>query len=114
MFVKVIGRLMSPTVAVGRLVGRTASLMDADMVTDDHLCEGVVQEGGVVEFLFDLSAARGFDSFFEQRPDLYCIVRDADGTVIYRSATLPNVDFLTVDPVTDERRTTLELLFEEP
>ena len=77
------------------------------------LCGGFVEPDGSVEFLFDLSAARGIDTLFERRPDLYCVVHDDDGTLLYRSATLPNVDFLSIDPVTDERPTTRELVFAE-
>jgi hypothetical protein len=113
MFVKVNALLRCRLGGPERLVGRTACLLDADVVSDDRLSEGVVQPGGVVEFLFDLAAAGGFDSPLERRPDLYCVVWDDAGAVFYRSATLPNVDFLTPDPVTGEVRTTQELVFEE-
>ena len=113
MFVKVIARLTGRSADAGRLTGRRARLLDADPLSDDELCEGVVHADATVEFLFDLGAARGIDTLFERRPDLYCLVRDDDGTVLYRSATLPNVDFLSIDPVTAERPTTRELVFEE-
>lgn len=113
MFVKVIARLTGRSADAGQLAGRPARILDADPLSDDDLCEGVVQPDGSVEFLFDLSAARGIDTLFERRPDLYCVVHDDDGTLLYRSATLPNVDFLSIDPATDERPTTRELVFAE-
>jgi hypothetical protein len=95
------------------LVGQRAYLFDADPLRDDFLSAGTVQPDGTVGFLFDLSSSRSLDSLFETKPDLYCVVKTDNDTVLYRSGIHRNTDFLSVDPVSHEQHRTVQIDFSE-
>ena len=110
MFVKVNATLASDAASLQKLDGLTATLWDADPVRDDQLSTAVLR-GGRAEFLIDLEDASSPDSPLETQPDLFLTVADRSGTVVFRSGTLPNVDFCRRDPVSGDPLTTLDLVF---
>lgn len=110
MFVKVNAKLSPDSTALFRQQGLIAILWDEDPIKDDQLSEAIVRDG-TAEFLVDLSDASSADSPLERRPDLYVTVSDAAGRQIFRSGTHRNVDFSQRDPVSNDRRTTLQLVF---
>ena len=71
-----------------------------------------MEQDGTAGFLFDLARSRSLDSLFESKPDLYCIVKGDKGKVLDRSEIHKNVDFLTVDPVSQEQDRTIEIAFQ--
>jgi hypothetical protein len=71
-----------------------------------------VEQDGTAGFLFDLASSRSLDSLFESKPDLYCIVKGDEGEVLDRSEIHKNVDFLTVDPVSQEQDRSIEIAFQ--
>lgn len=79
MIVKVNAKLSSLKNAPA-LTGCEAFLMDSDSVSDDQLASGDVQTGGLVEFIFDLEDAESGDSPMEERPDLYVLVKNCEGS----------------------------------
>ncbi len=71
-----------------------------------------MEQDGTAGFLFDLASSRSLDSLFESKPDLYCIVKGDEGEVLDRSEIHKNVDFLTVDPVSQEQDRSIEIAFQ--
>jgi hypothetical protein len=112
-YVRVIAKLHCREADPQSLIGRRICLFDADALNDDFLSMSAVEEDGTAGFLFDLSSSRSLDSVFESKPDLYCVVKDVEGKVLYRSDIHKNVDFLTVDPVSQEQHRTIQLEFQE-
>ena len=112
-YVRVIAKLHCREADPHSLVGRRVFLFDADALTDDFLSASTVEQDGTAGFLFDLSSSRSLDSLFESKPDLYCVVRGDEGKVLYRSDIHKNVDFLTVDPVSQEQHRTIQIEFQE-
>ena len=112
-YVRVIAKLHCREADPQSLIGRRIYLFDADALTDDFLSASAVEEDGTAGFLFDLSSSRSLDSLFESKPDLYCVVKDDEGKVLYRSDIHKNVDFLTVDPVSQEQHRTIQLEFQQ-
>ncbi len=110
MFVKLIAKLSPDPPVLGELEGLQAVLWDEDPLKDDKLSEAIVRDG-TAEFLIDLSDASSADSPFERLPDLYVTVLDASGRQSFRSGTHRNVDFTQRDPVSNDRKTTLQLVF---
>jgi hypothetical protein len=111
MIVKVNASFVGHSDAIAEWAGREADLFDADPVSDDRLASGVMQAGGRVEFVFDLEDTKSADSPFEGSPDLYVLIRNSDGTELFRSEIHGNVDFFGVDPVSGDRKTTLDISF---
>ncbi|MCK5059023.1 MAG: hypothetical protein KAT34_20415 [Candidatus Aminicenantes bacterium] len=74
----------------------TVRIYDNDVVSDDFLGEGKLNNEGVVEILTDLGKALSVDSPAEKKPDLYFEVYSEHG-VIYQSKVFKNVDFLQED-----------------
>lgn len=72
-----------------------------------------MEQDGTAGFLFDLSSSRSLDSLFESKPDLYCVVRGDEGKELYHSNIHKNVEFLTVDPVSEEQHRTIQIEFHE-
>lgn len=91
--------------------GMIAELRDADPVSDDLLATATVQSTGKAEFLFDTEDVASGDSPFEKRPDLYLLIKDSNGSPIFRSAILPDIDFEKRDPISGDRLSTLNLVF---
>ncbi len=87
--------------------------MDYDPLSDDQLASGVVQTGGRVEFIFDLEDAESGDSPMEERPDLYVLIKNREGSELFRSRTHQNIDFSCVNPLNGERETTFDITFGE-
>lgn len=112
-YVRVIATFSCRRAAPQALVGQRAYLFDADPLRDDFLSSSTVQPDGTAGFLFDLSSSRSLDSLFETKPDLYCLVKAADDTVLYRSEIRRNIDFLHVDPVSHEQQRTIQIDFAE-
>lgn len=112
-YVRVIAKIHCREAGPNSLVGRRIYLFDADAMTDDFLSASTVDEDGTAGFLFDLASSRSLDSLFESKPDLYCVVRGDDGQVLYRSGIHENVDFLTVDPLSQEQHRTIQIEFQE-
>lgn len=77
-------------------------LYDNDVVSDDFLGEGSLNNEGVVEILTDLSRASSPDSPAEKKPDLYFELYGEHG-VIYQSKVFENVDFLAEDEVSGRK-----------
>lgn len=112
-YVRVIARFVCRDVDPATLVGKTVRLYDADAVTNDFLSTATVEPGGTAGFLFDLAAARSLDSWFETKPDLFCVVTADDGRILYRSDVHRNTDFLGIDPQSGEEHRTIEIEFHE-
>jgi hypothetical protein len=112
-YVRVIANLKCREADPKALIGWRVYLFDADALTDDFLSASTVEQDGTAGFLFDLASSRSLDSLFESKPDLYCVVKDNDGRVLYRSEIHKNVDFLTVDPVSQEQHRTIQINFQE-
>jgi hypothetical protein len=112
-YVRVIANLQCREADPKALIGRRVYLFDADALTDDFLSASTVEQDGTAGFLFDLTSGRSLDSLFESRPDLYCVVKDNDGRVLYRSEIHENVDFLSVDPASQEQHRTIQIEFPE-
>jgi hypothetical protein len=93
--------------------GLSAELYDADPLSDDFLASAVVQSGGRVEFLFDTEDFAGGDTPFETFPDLYIVVKDPTGSMVFKSLILRNVSFEEREAVSRDRRSTLQLVFPE-
>ena len=101
------------TTPIRNFSGMKAELHDADPISDDHLATAVVSSDGKLEYLFDTEDAEGGDSPFEKRPDLYILIKNPDGDIIFRSLVLNNVDFDQRDPISGDRKSTLDLVFSE-
>jgi hypothetical protein len=112
-YVRVIAKLNCRTIAPELLVGRRVRLYDADALSDDFLSSSTVEPDGTAAFLFDLSMSRSLDSLFETKPDLYCVVSEDDGGILYRSSIHTNTDFLTIDPNSDEQHRTIQIEFQQ-
>ncbi len=112
-YVRVIAKLHCREADPQSLIGRRIYLFDADALTDDFLSASTVEQDGTAGFLFDLASSRSLDSLFESKPDLYCIVKGDEGKVLYRSDIHKNVDFLTIDPVSEEQHRTIQIEFQE-
>ena len=110
MLVKVNATLANPSAA--SCGGLTAELFDKDPLSATLLAKGKVTADGRVEFVFDVTKANDLDSPGEVHPDLFVTIRDANGTLLFRSRTIPNVRFLENDAVTGTARTTVDLAFE--
>ena len=112
MIVKVNAKLSSLKNAPA-LTGCEAFLMDSDSVSDDQLASGVLQPGGLVKFIFDLEDAESGGSSMEARPDLYVLIKNSDGSELFRSRTHKNVDFNDVNLLNGGSETTLDIRFGE-
>jgi hypothetical protein len=112
-YVRVIAKLHCREADPQSLIGRRIYLFDADALTDDFLSASTVEQDGAAGFLFDLASSKSLDSLFESKPDLYCVVKGDEGKVLYRSDIHNNVDFLTVDPVSQEQHRTIQIEFQE-
>lgn len=112
-YVRVIAKLHCHKADPKSLIGKRISLFDADALTDDFLSASTVEHDGTAGFLFDLASSRSLDSLFESKPDLYCVVKDNDGKVLYRSDIHRNTDFLSVDPASQEQHRTIQIEFQE-
>lgn len=77
-------------------------LYDNDVVSDDFLGEGTLNNDGVVEIVTDLGRATSPDSPTEKKPDLYFEVYGEHG-VIYQSKVFEQVDFLQEDKVSGRK-----------
>ena len=77
----------------------TVRLFDEDRYFDDKLGKTKLDNAGKAEFLFSVADIMSIDSPDERTPDLYFVI-EQDGEEIYRSGTIPGVDFEQVDPVT--------------
>jgi hypothetical protein len=77
----------------------TVRLFDEDRYFDDKLGKSKLDNAGNAEFLITVADIMSIDSLDERTPDLYFIV-EQDGKEIYRSETIPKVNFEVVDPVT--------------
>jgi hypothetical protein len=111
--VKVNATIIAEPARQSALVGQVALLCDADPIKDDRLATGIVQEGGRIEFIFDLGEASSYDSPLESAPDLYLSVTDSADRFIFTSVILSNIDFGKKHPVSGDSETTLELSFIE-
>ena len=87
--------------------------MDSDSVSDDQLASGAVQTGGLVKFIFDLEDAESGGSSMEARPDLYVLIKNSDGSELFRSRTHKNVDSNYANPLNGGREPTLDITFRE-
>lgn len=112
-YVRVIAKIDCREADPRLLVGRRIYLFDADALADDFLSASTVEQDGTAGFLFDLASSRSLDSLFESKPDLYCVVKGDAGDELYRSEVHKNVDFLTVDPVSEEQHRTIQIEFQE-
>lgn len=112
-YVRVIAKLKCSKADPKGLVGRRVYLFDADALADDFLSASTVEQDGTAGFLFDLASSRSLDSLFESKPDLYCVINDDDGKVLYRSETHENIDFLGIDPASHEQHRTVQIDFQE-
>lgn len=72
---------------------------DEDRFFDDKLGRAKLDSDGRAEFLVPVADIMSIDSPGEHTPDLYFIL-EKDGTEIFRSEVLENVDFETQNPVT--------------
>ncbi|MEI6398962.1 MAG: hypothetical protein WCO71_09345 [Pseudomonadota bacterium] len=87
--------------------------MDSDSVSDDQLASGAVQTGGLVKFIFDLEDAESGGSSMEARPDLCVLIKNCDGSELFRIRTHKNVEFNYANPLSGRRETTLDITFGE-
>jgi hypothetical protein len=101
------------TTPIRNFAGMNAELHDADPISDDHLATAIVSSDGKLEFLIDTEDAGGGDSPFEKRPDIYILIKDTNGEVIFHSLVINNVDFEQRDPIYGDRKLTLDLVFSE-
>ncbi len=74
-------------------------LLDEDHLFDDKLGATSPDKNGGVEFLVAVADIISIDSPDERTPELYFVVR-RDGTKIFQSDVMKEVDFDAVDPVT--------------
>ena len=77
----------------------TVQLYDEDRLFDDKLDKAQLDINGRVEFLISVADIKSIDSLDERTPDLYFIL-EKDGTEIFRSETIPDVNFETENTVT--------------
>lgn len=77
-------------------------LYDNDVVSDDFLGEGTLNDDGVVEIVSHIGKAASPDSPTEKKPDLYFEVYSEHG-VIYQSKVFEQVDFLKEDKVSGQK-----------
>ena len=77
----------------------TVRLYDEDRYFDDKLGKSQLDINGNAEFLFSVADIFSIDSLGERTPDLYFVV-EKDGNEIFRSDTIPDVNFEQEDPVT--------------
>ena len=77
----------------------TVQLYDEDRFFDDKLDKAKLDINGRVEFLISVADIKSIDSLDERTPDLYFIL-EKSGTEIFRSRTIPDVNFETENPVT--------------
>ena len=78
-------------------------LYDKDIVTDDKLGEGTLDDEGRVEIACDLSDASSIDSPGEKKPDLYFILLKK-GHEIYRSKVFKDSEPFVKDPFTGKKK----------
>ena len=85
----------------GALFGEefTVRLFDEDRYFDDKLGQAKLDENGRADFLISITDILSIDSPAERTPDLYFVV-EQNGTEIFRSDTIANVNFETENPVT--------------
>lgn len=102
MMVKISARFLNSVTGLSdSLEGIQARLYDQDPVSDDFLCETVLDASGEAHWLFDLSGARSPDSPGESKPDLYVELLQK-GKVLFQSPVIRNVQFVSVDEVSGE------------
>lgn len=78
-------------------------LYDEDRFFDDKLGKAKLDINGRVEFLISVADIKSIDSLNERTPDLY-FVMEKNGTEIFRSTTIPDVDFEAENPVTGRQQ----------
>jgi len=74
-------------------------LYDEDRFFDDKLGKAKLDTNGHAEFLISVADIKSIDSLDERTPDLYFVL-EKNGTEVFRSTTIPNVDFEAVNQVT--------------
>ncbi len=77
-------------------------LYDSDIVSDDFMGEGKLNNEGVFEILTDLGRAVSADSPLEKNPDLYFELFE-EHKVIFQSKVFKDVDFLKEDKVSGRK-----------
>ncbi|MCK5433002.1 MAG: hypothetical protein KAJ03_09670 [Gammaproteobacteria bacterium] len=77
----------------------TVQLYDEDRFLDDKLDKAKLDINGRAEFLVSVADIKSIDSLDERTPDLYFIL-EKNGIEIFRSTTIPDVNFETENPVT--------------
>ena len=110
MLAKVNASILDEAEFIEKLEGLTATLWDADPIADDQLATAVVNRGKA-EFLIELEDASSLDSLLETKPDLFLTVADSGSAVVFRSGIHTDIDFSRRNPVSNEVKTTLEIVF---
>ncbi|MDX2132239.1 MAG: hypothetical protein SFY69_09315 [Planctomycetota bacterium] len=88
--------------------------LDRDLLRDDLLGESALSADGVAQVLCTSSAFRSgltgevAASLGEDKPDLYCEVREGD-TPVFRTPVAWNTPVAEIDPVTKTASTTVDL-----
>jgi len=77
-------------------------LYDNDIVSDDFIGEGKLNNEGIVEILADLGKAVSPDSPAERKPDLYFELFEED-KVIFQSNVFKDVEFLKEDKISGRK-----------
>jgi hypothetical protein len=113
MLVKINASISDVAELIQKLDGLTATLWDADPISDDLLATAVLSRGKA-EFLIHLEDALSLDSLLETKPDLFITVADTGGAVVFRSKIHTDIDFSHRDPVSNDAITTLDLVFSRP
>ena len=110
MLVKVNASISDEAELIQKIEGLTATLWDADPISDDQLAAAVVSQGKA-EFLIELDDASSMDSLLETKPDLFLTVANSGGSVVFQSGIHTDTDFSHRDPVSNEAKTTLDIVF---
>jgi len=110
MLAKVNASISDEPELIEKLEGLTATLWDADPIADDQLATAVVSRGKA-EFLIELEDASSLDSLLETKPDLFLTVTNSCGAEVFRSGIHTDTDFGHRDPVSNEAKTTLDIVF---
>ena len=78
-------------------------LYDKDIVEDDKMGEGMLNEDGRFDITCDLANASSIDSPGERKPDLYCILLK-NGHEIYRSKVFKNSQPFVKSPFSRKKK----------
>ena len=81
--------------------GWKATASDRDALLDDCLGEAALDENGEARVLIAVADVMSLDSPGERTPDLYFTLY-RDGTEVFRSEVVEDVDFESLDPVSGD------------